>query len=164
MSHLKSSATLFMQYALVLSLLLVRTLPGTLLCHEACGKTDPSCILSIQHQQNHALQNWFFLQLKPDSGIKWEMHIAHLIPWMPFATTMEIVCWKALEVSPSLWDSGGTFVSQMKWFSIHSNSGATTMTACLYWSNYLSLWQWYSTIVLLSMLFEYIPSQRIPIL
>ncbi len=31
---------------------------------------------------------FFRNKLKPDSGIKWEMPIAHLIPWMPFATTI----------------------------------------------------------------------------
>jgi hypothetical protein len=32
--------------------------------------------------------NFFFNKLKPDSGIKWEMPIAHLIPRTPFATTI----------------------------------------------------------------------------
>ena len=27
-------------------------------------------------------------KLKPNSGIEWEMPIAHLIPWSPFATTI----------------------------------------------------------------------------
>jgi hypothetical protein len=31
---------------------------------------------------------FFCNKLKPDSGIKWEMPIVHLIPWMPFATTI----------------------------------------------------------------------------
>jgi hypothetical protein len=31
--------------------------PAHILCHETCGKTDPSFILSLQHQQNHAFRN-----------------------------------------------------------------------------------------------------------
>jgi hypothetical protein len=53
------------------------------------SKTDPSCILSVQHQQNHVLQIEFFCdKIKPNSGIKWETPIAHLIPRTPFATTI----------------------------------------------------------------------------
>ncbi len=44
---------------------------------------------------------------------------------------LEIVGWKALEDFPQHLDSGGTFVSQMKWFSVHYNSRPTTTTACL---------------------------------
>ncbi len=31
---------------------------------------------------------FFCNKLKPDSGIEWEMPIAHLIPQTPFATTI----------------------------------------------------------------------------
>ncbi len=37
----------------------------------------------------------------------------------PLQQQSEIVRWWALESFPFLWDSGGTFVSRMKWFSIH---------------------------------------------
>jgi hypothetical protein len=36
----------------------------------------------------HYKIEFFCNKLKPDSGIKWEMPIAHLIPEMPFATTI----------------------------------------------------------------------------
>jgi hypothetical protein len=69
---------------------------------------------------------FFCNKLKFDSGIEWETPILECL----LLRQSEIVCWKALEDFPSPWDSGGTFVSQMKWFSVHYNSGATLMTAC----------------------------------
>ncbi len=36
----------------------------------------------------HYKIEFFWNKLKPDSGIKWETPIAHLIPWMPFAMTI----------------------------------------------------------------------------
>ncbi len=36
----------------------------------------------------HYKINFFSDKLKPDSGIKWEMPIAHLIPQMPFEMTI----------------------------------------------------------------------------
>jgi hypothetical protein len=88
---------------------------------------------SYQYNINKTMcyrMEFFCNKLKPDSGIKWEMPIAHLIPRMPFATTIRDSCWKALEDFPSPWDYGGTFFSWMKWFSIHYDSGATRMMAC----------------------------------
>jgi hypothetical protein len=71
------------------SLLLARTSPGIHPLHETCNKSDPSCILSVQHQQNmHYKIEFFHNKLKPDSGIEWETPIAHLTPQTPFATTI----------------------------------------------------------------------------
>jgi hypothetical protein len=36
----------------------------------------------------HYKIEFFWDKLKPDSGIKWKMPIAHLIPQTPFATTI----------------------------------------------------------------------------
>jgi hypothetical protein len=47
----------------------------------AMKRADPSCILSVQHQQTMRYEIEFFCKrLKPDLGIKWESPIAHLIP------------------------------------------------------------------------------------
>jgi hypothetical protein len=46
---------------------------------------------SYQYNINRTMRykiKFFCNKLKPDSGIKWEMPIAHLIPQMPFATTI----------------------------------------------------------------------------
>jgi hypothetical protein len=45
---------------------------------------------SYQYKINRAMRykiEFFCDKLKPESGIKWETSIAHLIPQMPFATT-----------------------------------------------------------------------------
>jgi hypothetical protein len=46
---------------------------------------------SYQYNINKTMRykiKFFCNKLKPDSGIKWEMPIAHLIPQTPFATTI----------------------------------------------------------------------------
>ncbi len=46
---------------------------------------------SYQYNINRTMHyeiEFFRDKLKPDSGIKWEMPIAHLIHWTPFATTI----------------------------------------------------------------------------
>jgi hypothetical protein len=46
---------------------------------------------SYQYNINRTMRyeiEFFRNKLKPDSGIKWEMPIAHLIPLTPFATTI----------------------------------------------------------------------------
>ena len=46
---------------------------------------------SYQYKINRAMRykiEFFCDKLKPDSGIKWETPIAHLIPQMPFAKTI----------------------------------------------------------------------------
>jgi hypothetical protein len=48
-------------------------------------------------------------KLKPDSGIEWEMPIAHLIPRMPFATTIG---------DSSLEGAGGFFTTLRLWWHI----------------------------------------------
>ena len=60
----------------------------------------------------------------------------------PLQQQLEIVHWKALEDFPSPWDSGGTFISRMKWFSIHYDSQPPTTTACSCWSTYFNSWRW----------------------
>jgi hypothetical protein len=57
---------------------------------------------SYQYNINRTMRykiEFFCNKLKPDSGIKWEMPIAHLIPQMPFATT----------IRDSLLEGGGGF-------------------------------------------------------
>jgi hypothetical protein len=46
---------------------------------------------SYQYNINKTMRyeiKFFRDKIKPDSGIEWEMPIAHLIPQMPFATTI----------------------------------------------------------------------------
>ncbi len=46
---------------------------------------------SYQYKINRTMHykfEFFCDKLKPDSGIEWEMHIAHFIPQTPFATTI----------------------------------------------------------------------------
>jgi hypothetical protein len=79
---------------------------------------------SYQYNINRTMHykiKFFCNKLKPDSGIEWEMPIAHLIPQMPFATTIGDSLLEDAGGFPSPWDSGGTFVSQTKWFSVHYN-------------------------------------------
>jgi hypothetical protein len=74
---------------------------------------------------------FFCNKIKPSSGIEWETPIAHLIPQTPFATTIGDSLLEGAEGFPPSWDSGGTFASRMKWFSVHYDSRPTTTTACL---------------------------------
>jgi hypothetical protein len=53
---------------------------------------------------------FFCKKLKPDSGIKWEMPVAHLIPRMPFATTIG---------DSSSEGAGGFSVTLGFWWHIH---------------------------------------------
>ncbi len=53
---------------------------------------------------------FFHNKFKPDSGIEWEMPIAHLIPPMPFATTIR---------DKSLEGAGGFFITLGFWWHIH---------------------------------------------
>jgi hypothetical protein len=88
---------------------------------------------SYQYSINKTMHykiKFFCDKLKPNSGIKSEMPIAHLIPQMPFATTIGDSLLEGLEDFPPPWDSGGTFVSWMKWFSVHYDSRPTTTAAC----------------------------------
>jgi hypothetical protein len=58
----------------------------------------------------HYKINFFSDKLKPDSGIKWEMPIAHLIPQMPFEMT----------IGDSLLEgAGGFFITLGFWWCIH---------------------------------------------
>jgi hypothetical protein len=89
---------------------------------------------SYQYNINRTMHykiEFFQDKLKPDSGIKWETPIAHLIPRTPFATTIRDSSLEGAGGFPSPWDSGGTFVSWTKWFSLHSDSKPATTTACL---------------------------------
>ncbi len=53
---------------------------------------------------------FFCNKIKPDSGIKWEMPIAHLIPQMPFATT----------IGDNLFEGAGGFsITLVFWWQIH---------------------------------------------
>jgi hypothetical protein len=88
---------------------------------------------SYQYNINKTMRyeiKFFCNKLEPDSGIKWEMPITHLIPQTPIATTIGDSLLEGAGGFSITWNSGGTFVFQMKWFSVHSNSGATMMTAC----------------------------------
>ncbi len=58
----------------------------------------------------HYKIEFFCDKLKPDSGIKWETPIAHLIPQMPFATTIG---------DSSLEGAGGFSITLGFWWHIH---------------------------------------------
>jgi hypothetical protein len=97
---------------------------------------------SYQYNINKTMRyeiEFFRNKLKPDSGIEWEIPIVHLIPRMPFAMTIgDSLLEGAGGFSPP-WDSGGTLISRMKWFSVHYDSRPTTMMACSCQSRYLNL-------------------------
>jgi hypothetical protein len=88
---------------------------------------------SYQYNINRTMRydvEFFCNKLKPDSGIKWETPIAHLIPQTPFATTIE---------DSLLEGAGGFSVTLGFWWHIcfpdevvrvHFNSKPATMTAC----------------------------------
>jgi hypothetical protein len=70
-------------------LLLVRTLPSTSFTMKHAAKLTHHA--SYQYNINKTMHyeiKFFHIKLKPDSGIKWEMPIAHLIPRTPFAMTI----------------------------------------------------------------------------
>ncbi len=69
-------------------------------------------------------------KIRPNSGIEWDTPIDHLIPQMPFAMTIGDSLLEGAGGFPPCWDSGGTFISRMKWFSVHYNSRPTTTMAC----------------------------------
>ncbi len=68
---------------------------------------------SYQYNINRTMRykiKFFCNKLKPDSGIKWEMPIAHLIPQTPFATT----------IGDSLLEGAGEFsITLGLWWHIH---------------------------------------------
>jgi hypothetical protein len=96
---------------------------------------------SYQYNINKTMRykiEFFCNKLKPDPGIKWETPIAHSIPRTPFVTTIGDSLLEGAGGFPPPLDFGGTFVSQMKWFSVHYDSRPTTMMACSCQSTYLN--------------------------
>jgi hypothetical protein len=79
----------------------------------------------------HYKIKFFCDMLKSDSGIKWEMPIAHLIPQTPFATTIGDSLLEGAEGFSTTLGFWWHIFFRMKWLSVHYNSRPTTTTACL---------------------------------
>ncbi len=79
---------------------------------------------SYQYNINKTMQpkiEFFCDKLKPDSGIEWEMPIAHLIPQTSFATTIG---------DSSLEDAGGFSIALEFWWHICFPDEVVQLTLC----------------------------------
>jgi hypothetical protein len=111
LSHLQSSTTLFLQYAPVLLLLLVSTFfrhTSFAMKHAAKLTHHASYQYNINKTMCHKIE-FFCDRFKPDSGIKWETPIDHLVPQTPFAKTIG---------DSSLEGAGGFYITLGFWWHI----------------------------------------------
>ncbi len=117
----------------------------------------------IINKTMHCKIKFFRDKLKPDSGIEWEMPIAHLIPQTPFAMT----------IGDSLLEgAGGFFITLGFWSHIYPDEvvqrtlhiKTNNYNGMLVLINVLEFLKVIISIALFSMLFGHLPSQTIPIL
>ncbi len=122
---------------------------------------------SYQYNINKTMRyriEFFWNKLKSDSGIKWEMPIAHLIPCMPFAMTIG---------DSSLEGAGGFSIALGFWWNIHFLDEVIQCTLCfrinidagkLVSINILEFMMVIINYCAALRVFGHLPSQAIPIL